>query len=96
MSDFIVTEVVNGETFRIKNEWNWNGKCGDTIRSAGCDIPEKGEVGYEEAKKRLESLILNKKIEVKNAKTIDICGRLVADVYCENKNVADHFPEYKV
>jgi len=40
-------------------------------------------------------LILNKKVEVKNAKAIDKYSRLVADVYYNGKNLADYFPEYK-
>ena len=58
--------------------------------------PEKGEPGYEEAKRRLSNLILNKTVDIRNPKTIDDYGRLVADVYYKGKNLADYFPEYKI
>jgi len=70
--------------------------CVQTHRQAtGYDTPEENERGYEEAKRRLSNLILDKTVNIKNAKTIDNYGRLVADVYYRDKNLADYFPEYK-
>ena len=64
-------------------------------QATGYDTPEENERGYEEAKRRLSDLILNKQVDIKSAKTIDDYGRLVADVYYRGKNLADYFPEYK-
>jgi endonuclease YncB( thermonuclease family) len=69
----------------------------DTHRQAtGYNTPEENERGYEEAKRRLSNLILNKTVDIKNAKTIDDYGRLVADVYYNGKNLADYFSEYNI
>ena len=95
MAEFTVSEVIDGDTFKVKNEWEWDNKRGDTVRASGYNTPEENERGYEGAKKRLSNLILNKKVDIKNAKTIDDYGRLVADVYYKGKNLADYFPEYK-
>lgn len=46
MADFIVSEIVDGDTFKVKNGWKWNKKKGDTVRPTGYDTPEKGEPGY--------------------------------------------------
>jgi len=95
MADFIVSEIVDGDTFKVKNGWEWNEKKGDTVRPTGYDTPEKGETGYEQAKQKLKDLILGKTVDIKSAKIVDQWGRLVADVYYNGKNLADYFPEYK-
>ena len=95
MATFIVSEVIDGDTFKVKGGWRWDDKKGDIVRPAGYNTPEKGKPGYEEAKQKLKKLILNETVEVKNPQTIDPWGRLVADVYYRGKNLADYFPEYK-
>jgi endonuclease YncB( thermonuclease family) len=63
MADFVASEVVDGDTFKVKNGWKWNEKKGDTVRPTGYDTPEKGKPGYEQAKQKLENLILGKTVE---------------------------------
>ncbi|MFA7029401.1 MAG: thermonuclease family protein [Candidatus Cloacimonadaceae bacterium] len=96
MSEFKVSEVIDGDTFKVKNGWEWNNKKGDTVRPTGYDTPEENERGYGEARRKLSNLILNKTVDIKNVKTIDNYGRLVADVYYNGRNLADYFPEYKI
>ncbi|UCB56872.1 MAG: thermonuclease family protein [Candidatus Omnitrophota bacterium] len=95
MTEFIVNEIVDGDTFKVKNGWKWNEKRGDIIRPTGYNTPEREEPGYEQAKQKLKNLILGKTIDMKSAKVIDEWGRLVADIYYNGKNIADYFPEYK-
>ena len=96
MADFIVSEIIDGDTFKVKNGWKWSEKKGDTVRPTGYDTPEKGELGYEQAKQKLKDLILGNTVDIKSAKIVDQWGRLVTDVYYNGKNLADYFPEYKV
>lgn len=96
MTEFTVSEVFDGDTFRVKPRWKWKDRTGDIVRPTGYNTPEEGEEGYEEAKRRLTDLILNKKVDIRTCKTIDDHGRLVADVYYAGKNLADYFPEYKI
>lgn len=95
MAEFTVSEVIDGDTFKVKNGWKWENKTGDTVRPTGYNTPEENERGYEEAKQKLKRLILNEKVEIKNPETIDDWGRIVADVYYKGRNLADYFPEYK-
>jgi len=96
MADFVVSEVIDGDTFKVKGGWEWNGKRGDTVRPTGYDTPERGEPGYEQAKQKLKDLLLGKAVDIRRSKTVDKWGRLVADVYYNGKNLADYFPEYKI
>jgi len=47
MSEFKVSEVIDGDTFKVQNGWKWNGKTGDTVRPTGYNTPEENERGYE-------------------------------------------------
>jgi endonuclease YncB( thermonuclease family) len=94
MNLFKVTEVIDGDTFKVE-KWSWNNRTGDTVRPTGYDIPEKGTYGYQSAKDVLTKLILGKDVDIRKVATIDKYGRLVADVYYNEKNLADYFPEYK-
>ena len=89
-----VTEVIDGDTFKVSPCWKWNDKEGDTVRANGYDTPEQGQVGYQAAKERLEELILGKDVELKNPIKITY-GRLLCDVYIAGKNLASFFPEYQ-
>ncbi|MDZ4229332.1 MAG: thermonuclease family protein [Patescibacteria group bacterium] len=53
----IVTKVFDGDTFDLKN--------GTRVRLLDVDSPETGLCGYDEAKQRLEELILGKFVTVK-------------------------------
>lgn len=46
MAEFTVGEVIDGDTFKVKNGWKWENKTGNTVRPTGYNTPEKGEPGY--------------------------------------------------
>ncbi|HNR14446.1 MAG TPA: thermonuclease family protein [Thermodesulfobacteriota bacterium] len=94
MSVFTVTAIIDGDTFDVNPQWNWKGQTGTRIRPTGYDAPELHAYGGQEAKDKLARLILNKDIELGNARTIDR-GRVVCDVYYQGKYLADYFPEYQ-
>jgi endonuclease YncB( thermonuclease family) len=91
---FRVTEIIDGDTFKVSPNWKWNNQTGDTVRANGYDTPEKGELGYEAAKNKLEALILNKEVILRNPIRMTY-GRLLCDVYYQEMNIADHFHEYR-
>jgi len=95
MADFTVSEIIDGDTFKVQGGWKWNEKKGDTVRPTGYNTPERGEPGYEKAKQKLTDLIMENIVDIRNAKTVDEWGRLVADVYYNERNLADYFSEYK-
>lgn len=94
MSQFKVIEVIDGDTFDVSPGWTWNGQSGSRVRPTGYDAPESGTQAGQQAKRKLENLILNKYVELGTAYKIDR-GRLVCDVYFEGKNLANYFPEYQ-
>lgn len=91
---FKVVSVTDGDTFTITPNWKWNGQSGDIVRANGYDTPEKGQPGYDAAKRKLKNLIEGEQVELKNAIKITY-GRLLCDVYYKGKNLKDYFSEYQ-
>lgn len=80
-SQKLVTKVIDGDTFLIEG--------GYSIRILGIDADEKGYSCYEEAKNKLEELILNKKVKlVKDLEDVDQYCRYLRYVFVDNKNVS--------
>ncbi|MFH2063894.1 MAG: thermonuclease family protein [Pseudomonadota bacterium] len=94
MSTFTVTSVIDGDTFDVSPNWKWNNQTGARVRPAGYNTPELHTPGGQAAKAKLERLIHGKQVELGTAYKIDR-GRLVCEVYINNKNLADYFPECK-
>ena len=90
---FNVTKVVDGDTFEVKPDWEWERQKGKRVRPIGYDAPELWEEGGQAAKAKLEWLILHKQVEIKNPVRVDR-GRLICKVYFQGKNLAGYFPEY--
>ena len=89
---FTVTEVIDGDTFKVDPNWNWNNREGNIVRPTGYNTPEVGQPGYNEATLKLRRLIEGKEVELRKAVSISF-GRLVCDVYYSGKYLADYFPE---
>ena len=94
MATFTVTQIIDGDTFAVSPEWNWNKQTGDRVRPTGYDAPEVGTAGASAATERLRELLIGNQIELKNAVTIDR-GRIVCDVYLNDHNLADYFSSYR-
>jgi endonuclease YncB( thermonuclease family) len=71
--------VQDGDTFRTAKQ-NW-------IRLARYDAPDEGEPYFNEAKRLLSSLILNKEIVYEQVGTS--YGRIVAEVWQGDRNIND-------
>jgi len=91
---FTVTEIIDGDTFKISPGWKWNKEKGDTIRPTGYNTPEQGNPGYQETKEKLEQLLLNKEVELKKPVKLSY-NQLLCNVYFNGKNLAEFFPDYK-
>jgi len=91
---FKVVNVIDGDTFEVWPPWKWRDQSGIRVRPTGYNTPEERQQGYQRAKDKLTTLILEKEVELKNQVDIDY-DRLVCDVYFDGKNLADYFPEYK-
>lgn len=72
VTDFTVKEVIDGDTFTLKN--------GDRIRLLGIDAPEKDLCGAKEATEMLSGLIADKPVAIKEEHR-DAFGRRMGLVY---------------
>ena len=94
-----VTEVINGNTIRIVPGWVFRDHEGDIVQINGYTAPKAGAVDAQEVEDRLSDLVLGRWIEVKNitkfVKSKSGPSRLVMDVYLDDDNVAEHFPDYE-
>lgn len=78
--EFIVTEIIDGDTFVIET--------GDYVRLIGVDAPEKTDYFYNESKDFLSSLILNKTIVLeRDIDYKDKYNRILAYAYTENLSI---------
>jgi len=74
-----VGKVIDGDTVIID---------GESVRLLGIDTDEKGYDCYEEAKERLEELILEKEVElVEDTEDKDIYGRRLRWLFIDGKNI---------
>ena len=77
----LVTKVIDGDTFLIEG--------GYSVRILGIDADERGYPCYDEAKEKLEELILNKEVRLEKGKEdFDQYCRYLRYVFVNDKNVA--------
>lgn len=89
---FIVTKIFDGDTFEINPKWNWNDDTGKVIGLKGYNSPVLGQSGYKEAKERLEQLILNKQVDLRNPVNLST-GRLLCNVYIDGKPLEEYLED---
>ena len=77
-----VIEITDSDTFVVNRAY----KDINIIRLNGVDTPEKGELGYDEAKNFLASLILMKTVTI-DAVSIGHFHRIIANVYINNISI---------
>jgi endonuclease YncB( thermonuclease family) len=87
---FKVSNVIDGDALELSSNWKWNNLEGRIVRINGYDAPEMGSSAFEEARKKLMGLVINKEVELSNPIRITY-GRLLCDVLLNGKNVADFF-----
>jgi len=76
----IVERIIDGDTIVVNNNTH--------VRLLGINTPEKKEKYYEEAKKFLENLILNKTVKLEFGKSrYDIYNRILAYIILEGENI---------
>ena len=76
----IVTKVIDGDTVVVEGGWH--------VRLLGMDADEKGYPCYDQAKTRLENLILSKQVILeKDISDVDQYGRCLRYIFLGNKNI---------
>jgi len=94
MAAFRVNSVIDGDTFDVTPQWNWNGQAGTRVRPTGFNAPELHAHGGQAAKDKLSRLIMGQEIQLGTAYKVDR-GRLVCDVSFRSRNLKEYFPEYQ-
>jgi micrococcal nuclease len=75
-----VTKVIDGDTVIISG--------GRSVRLLGIDSDERGQPCYNQAKQRLESLVLNKKVYLElDKEDKDQYGRLLRYIFLDEQNI---------
>jgi len=75
-----VAGVIDGDTIKLSNN--------ETVRLLGINSVEKGQRCWEEAKKRLEQLILNKEVKLESDfDNLDKYGRSLRFIFLDNINI---------
>lgn len=88
---FRVTEIIDGDTFKVDPNWEWKLKdgsmsTGDTVRIANINAAEKGTLLGDKATQTLFNKINQKTVELKNAVNLSY-GRIVCDVYINDEKI---------
>ena len=79
-TELIITKVIDGDTVVAEG--------GNHIRLLGIDADEKGYPCYKPAKKRLEQLVLGKRVQIeKDVTDTDKYGRYLRYIFVDKKNV---------
>ena len=91
---FRVTVIIDGDTFEITPNWEFNGQTGNRVRPTGYDAPEIGTPNSRIATEALGRLILGKDVVLTNPVRIDR-GRLVCDVLLNGQNIASRFGQFR-
>lgn len=79
--EFYVVEVADGDTITVQDD--------NFVRLIGIDAPEKNKPCFEESKKALEDLVLNKYVILsKDISQRDKYGRLLRYVFIDGKNTS--------
>jgi len=79
-SEAVVTKVLDGDTVIVEG--------GHHIRLLGIDADEAGFPCYQEAKSRLEELVLNKEVELKKDQTdLDQYDRCLRYIFLDDQNI---------
>ena len=86
MAGFQVTNIVDGSTFDVSPNWDWQGQSGNRVRIANHTTPELSAVGGEAAKEKLTNSILGKPVELKNRVNTG-SEQVSCDVYLEGDNI---------
>ena len=84
----MVTEVMDGESFRVNPDWSVDGERGDIVLMRDHAAPPLGTGAGEAFKQRLEELVLHRTVEVLNPVCVSH-GIVEADVFISGQNMAE-------
>ena len=93
METFTVAAVIDGNTFEVSPQWEYDNEKGDLVHAKGYTAPKSGKAAMA-VEQRLSGLIQNKKVELGAPDGVK-GNKLVCEVYYQGVNVANYFSAYK-
>lgn len=81
-----IFNVVDGDTVDAEIDLGFQLKIKQRLRLNGIDTPERGQVGYQEAKDALAKFVLDKEVLVTTYKTSKY-GQYLAEIEFDNQNI---------
>ncbi len=93
MNSYRVTRVVDGDTFDVTPQWQFEGQTGSRVRPVNYDASELSDPGGHKALLKLRSLILGKTVQLDPIRMS--FERLLCHVYFNGRELHTYFPEYK-
>lgn len=94
---FKVTDIISASSIRVLPRWSWEDYAGDIINIKGFANIISSNTG-EFIKKKLETLLLNKEVELKNpSNPVRNNGNdeITVSVYLNGVDISIYFPELK-
>ena len=93
---FRVKQFITADVITVEPDWLWQGKQGNKVIVFGYTTPEPNMVGYDFAKKKLEALLKDKQIELRNPTFYPNLGYdvLICSIYLDGVDIANYFPEF--
>lgn len=95
MALFTVTHIINGNTIKVQPGWTWNNVNGDLVQIKGYNVsPAYTTLAIH----RLNTLLINKQVELKNAVSTNLTingNEVVCSVYLNGIDISQYFPELK-
>lgn len=102
MAEFKVIEVIDGETIKTLPTWNWKNRdgkqlSGETVKIRGYNIGNKNKTLTGLAKTRLENLLLNKYISLRNPVELPSgdLRQIECMIFLNDVDISTYFPEYQ-
>ena len=92
MNTFRVTSIVDGDTFSVEPNWEFNGSRGTRVRPAGYDAPEIGGIYGAAATSWLAGLILNRHVQLGRVYEVHY-ERLVCEVFFNGRNLVEYYKD---
>lgn len=95
MALFKVTNIIDGNTITVDG-WKWNNYTGKSVKIVGYNV--NGENQNTFAKSKLEILLKEKSIELKNVQKAEFSippgnDTIYCEVFLNDINIAQYFPE---
>ncbi|KRB55909.1 hypothetical protein [Flavobacterium sp. Root186] len=103
MAAFKILQIVDGETIKVAPKWSLTTQdgtklIGETLKIRGYNLSNSSNKNY--AVDKLNKLLTNKELILKNPQVIDRSNitdaKIICNVFVDDVDISNYFPEYKL